>query len=144
MSGWIKLHRKILQNIELMNDDTAFLLFTRLLLLSNQKGQIGMSGRHLAKRTHINYSTLRKALKRLEEYQMVTQSRTHRYTLILICNWDKYQANGTHFGTRTGRGRDADGTQLTGILRIENKNKEKDDDEYKKSKARKFGVDTWQ
>lgn len=129
MNGWVKLHRKTLENVELMHDDTARLLFFDLLLLSNSKGQIGYSTRRLAKILDINHSTVRKALSRLVGYkiiQMRTQSGTQRYTLITICNWSKYQSTGTHFGTQWGHNGDTTGTQKTGVARIENKNKESD------------------
>lgn len=126
MNGWVKLHRSMLENIELNHDSTAKLLFIDLLLMSNSKGEIGKSTRDLAKKTGINHSTLRKALERLQKYQMIqmgTHFRTHKYTHILICNWSKYQSTRTHYGAQTGHRRDTDGTQTTGVPRIKNKNK---------------------
>lgn len=128
MSSWVKLHRKILENIELMNDDNAFIVFSKLLLLANSKGEIGLSTRKIATKVHMNYSTLRKVLARLERYGMLqigTQFGTHQYTVIRICKWNTYQSTGTHFGTHSGRRADAERTQLTGVSRIENKNIEK-------------------
>lgn len=129
MNGWVKLHRGLLENVELNHDPTAKLLFIDLLLMANSKGEVGKSTRDLAKKTNINHSTLRKAMDRLVKYKMVqigTQFSTHRYTRILICNWSKYQSTGTHFGAQTGHRRDTDGTQTTGVARIENKNKKSD------------------
>lgn len=125
MNGWVKLHRKMLENIELNKDPTAKLLFIDLLMLSNSKGEIGLSGRELALRLEANYSTLYKALKRLEDYQMVKQFSKQRYTLIMICNWSKYQSSGKHFGKQPVSSGEAAGKQTTGVPRIENKNKEK-------------------
>lgn len=123
-NGWVKLHRKILENVELMNDDTAYIVFTKLLLMANSKGQIGQSGRELGETLKIKHSTLYKCLKRLEEYQMIKQSSKHSYTLILICNWSTYQDTGKHFGKQLVNGRETDGKHQTGVARIENKNKE--------------------
>lgn len=108
-----------------MNDDTAYIVFTKLLLIANQKGEIGESGRQLASKLNINYTTLYKALKRLENYQMIKQSGKQRYTIIYICNWANYQSPSKHFGKQVVSTRYAAGKQTTGVARIENKNKEK-------------------
>lgn len=128
MKGWIKLHRQILENIELMNDDTAYIVFTKLLLLANNKGEIGESGRKLADKLNIKHATLYKTLKRLESYQMVKQSSKQRYTVICICNWDSYQETSKHYGKQLVNTRETAGKQTTGVARIENKNKEKGND----------------
>ena len=122
--GWIKLHRQILDNELLSNDATAYLVFTKLLLIANSKGEIALSGRQLALRLDVNHSTLYKTLTRLENEGLVKQLSKHRYTLIDICNWSKYQSTGKHFGKRTVNGRETDGKHTTGVSRIENKNKE--------------------
>jgi len=126
MNGWVKLHRQLLENVDLMQDDTAYILFTKLLLLSNSKGEIAYTGRDLAKRVNMNHSTMYKALKRLEKYQISKQLGKQRYTHIVICNWGKYQDTGKHFGKQTVNRRETDGKQTTGVARIENKNKEKE------------------
>jgi len=126
MNGWVKLHRKILENIELMEDDTAYIVFTKLLLVANSKGEIGQSGRDLAEKLNIKYTTLYKCLKRLVAYKMIKQSSKHRYTIIYICNWDNYQSMSKHFGKHVVSTGEAHGKQTTGVPRIENKNKESD------------------
>lgn len=123
-NGWVKLHRKVLENIDLMNDDTAFLVFIKLLLMANSKGEVAESGRDLAERLGIKYSTLYKALKRLNEYAIIKQVSKHRITVIYICNWSNYQTVGKHFGKRSVSTGEALGKQTTGVSRIENKNKE--------------------
>jgi biotin operon repressor len=151
--GWVKLHRKTTENIELMKDNTAFVVFTKLLLFSNSKGQVGKSGRELAEMVNYNHSTLYKALKRLEEYGQISQTNKHGYTLISILNWDKHQQMGKHFGKqystgvnltiskqfgkRTVNGRETDGKRLTGVARIENKNKESGVPDFEGSGYRK-------
>lgn len=128
MNGWVKLHRGLLENVDLNHDPTAKLLFIDLLLLSNSKGEIGISGRDLALRLNLNYSTMYKALKRLESYQMVKQLSKQRFTHILICQWSKYQSTGKHFGKQVVSSGEAAGKQTTGVARIENKNKERKPD----------------
>lgn len=104
---WIKLHTKIVQNPFLVHDATATMVFIKLLLLSKQvgdlKGQWFGSVRKLATEDifPMNYSTLYKALQRLEVEGMIKQQSKQRYTLITICNWHNYQGrqeavNNTH------------------------------------------------
>lgn len=126
MNGWVKLHRKILENIFLMHDDNAFIVFTKLLMMANSKGEVGSSGRELAKKINLNYSTLYKVLSRLEEEAMIKQSSKQRYTVISICNWGNYQETGKHYGKQMVSTGEAGGKQTTGVPRIENKNKERE------------------
>ena len=110
-----------------MNDDTAFVVFVKLLLLSNSKGQVALSGRKLAAKLNMNHSTLYKALGRLEEETMIKQLCKHRYTIINICNWSKYQTVSKQFGKHMVNTGETHGKQTTGVSRIENKNKERED-----------------
>lgn len=121
MNGWVKLHRKMLENIFLMHDNTAWVVFSKLLLMANSKGQIGKSGRELADELEMPYSTTYKTLKRLEGEALISQSGKHSYTLILICKWDKYQETGKQYGKQMGSAGEAHGKRLTGVARIENK-----------------------
>lgn len=124
MNGWVKLHRKIGENIFLMKDNNAYIVFTKLLLLANSKGEIGQSTRELAETVNLNHSTLYKTLKRLEGETLIKQTSKHNYTIVYICNWGKYQEVGKHYGKQMVNTRETDGKRLTGVARIENKNKE--------------------
>jgi len=139
-NGWVKLHRKILEDVDLMNDDTACLVFVKLLLLANSNGEIAESGRSLSRLVSTEYNTLYKVLKRLEKYEIIKQFSKHSYTLICICKWSDYQSVGKHFGKHTVSTRQAHGKQLTEVARIENKNKnrinKKDGKGYELAKAK--------
>ena len=95
MNGWIKLHRRILDNDFLMHDPTAFIVFTKLLLLVNSATGNYSGGRiNIGERVGIYPITLYKCLKRLEKHKMVTLSSNNRFTTIHICNWKEYQSFG--------------------------------------------------
>lgn len=126
--GWVKLHRKTLENVELMNDERAFNVFMKLLMLANSKGQVAESGRDLSRLVSTKYTTLYKVLNRLEMYGCISkQSGKQSYTLISICKWNEYQSVSKHYGKQPVSTGYAHGKQLTGVPRIENKNKESDE-----------------
>jgi predicted transcriptional regulator len=124
MNGWIKLHRKINNNVFLSRDVYAFYVFVKLLTMANNKGQLGNSGRKLATEVNLKHSTLYKVLARLEKETMIKQSSKHGYTLITICNWAEYQEVSKHIGKQYVNKRETDGKRLTGVARIENKEEE--------------------
>lgn len=106
---WVKLYCKILDNTDLMRDDTAYIVFTKLMLMANSKGEVAETTRELSKQLNMPHSTLYKALGRLEIYQMVKRLSKQRYTLIYFCNWAKYQPeteSGKHFGKQPGNSRE--------------------------------------
>lgn len=92
-SGWIKLHRKILENEHLARDDTACLLFVKLLLLVDKTSGQYTTGRYkLALFFESKPITIYKALKRLEKWNIIELSSNNKNTHIRICNWQEYQS----------------------------------------------------
>jgi len=90
--GWVKLHRQILENIFLMNDDNAFLVFTKLLLIVNKKNGEYATGRNkLGEMLNMNPRTLYDVLKRLESQHMIMLTSNSRYTVISISKWRSFQ-----------------------------------------------------
>lgn len=89
---WVKFYRKTLENIELMNDNNAFMVFAKLLLLVNSKGQYAGGRNKLGEAVNLNPRTLYDVLKRLETLQIINIKSNKRYSIISICNWSKYQA----------------------------------------------------
>ncbi len=91
--GWIKLHRRVLENVFLMHDDNAFSVFTKLLMMvGREKGQWA-GGRHqLGELMNLNHRTLYGVLIRLERQQLISIESNNRYSTITICNWNKYQS----------------------------------------------------
>lgn len=114
MSGWVKLHRQILDS-SLWQNPNAFLVFTYLLLraahvpkkfpfngkdLDLQAGElisshdsirIGMAGA-------LSIKQIRTALNYLKETDRVAIKTTTKFSVISITNWDFYQTEGRQEG----------------------------------------------
>lgn len=75
-----------------MSDDTAYNIFTKLLLFVDRYGKFRTGRLKLARLTNKNPNTLYKALIRLEDEGMIKLESTSKFTDIHIRNWQKYQA----------------------------------------------------
>lgn len=96
-NGWVKFHRKLLDNDLLMHDQSAYVLFTRLLLVVDSKTGTYKTGRYmLAELTGLKPSTVYKTLKRLEKESMIALSSNNKMTAINILNWRQYQSDGNN------------------------------------------------
>lgn len=91
--GWVKVHRQLLDNHFLMKDNNAYIVFTKLLLMVNKKGEIAAGRRQLADLMYMNDRTLYGILVRLESQGMITIESMVRYSVIHIKNWGLYQQN---------------------------------------------------
>ena len=90
--GYIKLWRIVDQNELLENDNTALLVFIKLLVRVNRlTGSYTTGRKKLANICNLNPSTLYSALKRLEASTIIRQQSNSASTTIYICNWWKYQ-----------------------------------------------------
>lgn len=98
MQGWVKIHRKILDNNIWLRDITAWHIFEYFLLVANQNGQLSYGRKRLAEILEIHESTIYRAIKRLEKAKMVTQKPNNKFTNIYICNWEKYQSSANRVG----------------------------------------------
>lgn len=93
--GYVKLYRGIERNELLMNDNTAFLVFLKLLIYADRTTGTYKTGRNkLASLCNLNPNTLYSALKRLESATIIQQQSNKSSTTITICNWWKYQQDG--------------------------------------------------
>lgn len=93
--GWVKLHRKILENPDL-NSASSFTVFVTLLLLVDRNTGCWAGGRkQLSSLSNLHESTVYRTLRRLEKCKMVTLRANTNYSEICICNWDKYQGDRT-------------------------------------------------
>jgi DNA-binding transcriptional regulator YhcF (GntR family) len=97
--GWIKLHRKLLDNDIYRHDPTAWRVFCHFLLIVDHKTGCRDYGRfQVARELDMNPNTLYKAIKRLENAKMVTQESNNRFTVLSIVNWHDYQSNDNKAG----------------------------------------------
>lgn len=103
--GWIKLHRKILEN-PIVRKPHYFALWVVLLLKANHKdnkmiwnnniivvkeGQFITGRKELSEETSIPESTIEDILKFLERQHQIQQQKTTKFRLITILNWKDYQ-----------------------------------------------------
>lgn len=109
-TGWIMLHRKILENPISSKPAWAW-LWVVLLLLANhdenedfiwngelkplKKGQFITGRKKLSNITGIAETTIEDILRFLERQQNIRQQKTTKYRLITILNWEKYQKSDT-------------------------------------------------
>lgn len=105
--GYIKLHRKMLDNSFVLKDNDYFAVWVYLLLTAAHKetvlencskiitlkpGQLITGREALGKKLHISNSKIERILNLFESAQMIAQIKKPRKgRIITILNWDKYQ-----------------------------------------------------
>jgi hypothetical protein len=94
LEGWIKWHRKIIDNEIWRNDPTAWRIFEYLLAVADYKtGEVNRAQSTMVEFLGIPQSTLRDALHRLETAGMTHPTPHPNYTTYSILNWEKYQGD---------------------------------------------------
>lgn len=113
MSGWIKLHRDLVE-WEWHNKPEMVALWVFLLLKANHqaqkwhgvnvdRGQV-LTGLHrLNEQTGISIQTIRTCLNRLKSTGEITIKSTSRFSLITINKYDTYQIEETQSNKRTNK-----------------------------------------
>lgn len=112
--GWIKLHRKILDN-PILDDSINFSLFVRELLMKAthkphriemggkevvlQPGQVRISFRALARVLAVGVKVVRGRIDLFQKRHMVEVEKGTHGTIVTICNWGKYQIDDKEEGT---------------------------------------------
>lgn len=104
--GWIKLHRKLLEN-PIIRKPSYLALWVVLLLKANHKdnkmiwngniivvkeGQMITGRKSLSEETNIPESTIEDILKFLETQHQIQQQKTTKFRLITIVNWKDHQS----------------------------------------------------
>lgn len=105
-NGWIKLHRKLLDN-PIMTKSSWVHLWIVLLMLANhdddhkfiwngkdiilKKGEFITGRKALSDITHIPESSVEDILRYLENSCQIRQQKTTKYRLITIVKWNEYQ-----------------------------------------------------
>lgn len=106
MEGWIKIHRKILDNPIVCKDSQTFAIWIYLLLnathqdvpalfkgkrITLQKGQLLTGILSIAKKLDIDKSKVQRTLKSFENDKQIEQQMSNQNRLISILNWEEYQ-----------------------------------------------------
>lgn len=103
MSGWIKIHRKMI-DWEWYTDINTKTLFFHLLLTANhapakwrghtiERGQLITSLKHLSEETTLSVQQVRTSLNKLKSTSEITIKSTNKNTLITIEKYNVYQVN---------------------------------------------------
>lgn len=101
MSGWIKIHRQIL-DWEWYSDNNSFRVFMHLILIANHKekrykgielkaGSVITSRDILANQTGLTVRQVRTALNKLKMTNELTIKTNSQGTVIEVVNYEKYQ-----------------------------------------------------
>lgn len=100
--GWLKMFYQFL-DWEWYHDNNMVRMFLHLLLKANYKtkrwqgieiprGSLVTSRQKLAEQTNLSEREVRTCLKRLQTTNEIGIKTTNKYTIITICNYEKYQA----------------------------------------------------
>ena len=106
-TGFIKIHRKLLENCISLKPEYLS-VWLHLLLLAQHKdrhfiwnnekkvlkpGQLITGTKQLSKKTGISQITVYRILKYLENEKQIEKQSTSKFTLITVINWNYYQSN---------------------------------------------------
>jgi hypothetical protein len=164
-NGWIKLHRKILDN-PINSKPSWFSVWVHLLLLANHedghkfiwngqniqlnKGQFVTGRKKLKAITGVPESTIERVLNYLETEHQIEQQKTQKYRLITILKWNDYQI----LDIKPDNKWTTDGQQTDTFKKYKNDKKEKNDtasesfnkfwEGYPRKEGRKKCEDLWQ
>ena len=150
--GWIKLHRKFM-TWEWYADDHMVRLFVHLLLEANHKpqrwrgilierGQLVTGRFKLSENTGISEQSIRTCLNRLKSTSEITIKSTSKYSIITICNYNKYNLATTEINQQINQ---QSNQQLTSNQPATNHKQElkNDKNEKKKNNIAKEIFDYW-
>jgi hypothetical protein len=147
MSGWIKVHRKMLQ-WEWFDDPNTFRLFMYLLMAANYKpskwrgreievGQLLTGLYKLQENTGISIQSIRTSLDKLKSTGEITIQSTNRFRIITIVNYSSYQDIDKPTNKPTNK---PPNKQLTNNQQTTNNIQE--DQEYKKERNKEYNPPT--
>lgn len=106
MEGWIKIHRKILDNPIICKDSDYLSVWIYLLLNAThkeipalfkgkkimlQKGQLITGRKSISNQLKISESKIYRIINDFKSEQQIEQQTSNQNSLITILNWDKYQ-----------------------------------------------------
>ncbi len=165
MSGWVKLHRSLLDNGLLCHPE-ANAVFIWLLLNAAWKdksyatrygvihlkpGEVIVGRMKLAKELDQSEQNIRTALKLLSDMKIITIEITNRYSRITLVNWEKYQSVEDEVTSTSTSNQPAANQQLTTDKEGNKENKEKKEPEgfllfwnlYSKKTTKAEALDYW-
>lgn len=134
MEGWIKLHRKIIDNA-IFSSEKGLKVWLWCLLkarredgevyLGKEKIQIKMGefvfGRETAsEELKMKPSTIRNWIDTLKKDSYVDIKPTNKYSIVKVLNWESYQGNGQHSGQQSKNKVKTNGKQMDTNKKVNN------------------------
>lgn len=156
-NGWIKLHRKMLDNPIIMKDADHLAIWMYLLLNAThaeypalfkgqkimlQPGQLITGRKSIAEKLVINESKVRRVLDSFESDQQIDRQRSNQNTLISLLNWDKYQCFDQQSDQPAANQRPTSDQRVTTNKNVKNIKNVKNNKLYKKT-TRKEPTPKW-
>jgi hypothetical protein len=107
MQGWVKLHRKLLDNW-IISEPEALAVWIRFMLEANhesktkmfngamitiRRGQLIFGLEAFSSKNNISISKLRRYLKLFENDGMINRQKTNKYSVITLLAYDEFQKN---------------------------------------------------
>lgn len=135
MDGYIKLHRKLLENPIVCKDGDYLSIWIYLLLNATHKecdamfkgkritllpGQLITGRKSIAKQFNINESKVQRVIKKLEIEHQIEQQTSNENRLITILNWDEYQKGEQQIEQRVNNERTTDEHQVNTNKNVKN------------------------
>ena len=123
MSGWIKLHRSLLE-WEWWDDKKATRLLLFLLCAVNHEekkwkgvtipaGSMVLSWETLSQKVGLTVQECRTSMKKLEKSQEVTRKTTNKYQLVTLVKWQKLQSSNSQTTSESTGKQQSTNKQLT-------------------------------
>jgi len=106
MDGWVKIHRKMLENPVVCKDNDHLAIWIYLLVNATHKeipamfqgrkitlkpGQLVTGRKSIAEQLSVSESKVKRILLLFESDQQIERQRSNQNSLISIVNWNKYQ-----------------------------------------------------
>lgn len=145
MSGWIKLHRELIDKAmwKCSTPEQKVILITLLTMASHkenewewnnekytiQPGQFITSLKSIVEKSGLGISiqNVRTALVKFEKYEFLTSKSTNKNRLITITNWGLYQSQNDELTSNSTSNQQATNKQLTTIKNVDNVKNDKED-----------------
>jgi len=142
MQGWIKLHRKLLENPIVCKDSDHLAVWVYLLLnatheacpalfkgkkITLEPGQLITGRKSISNKLSISESKVKRILIELENDHQIDRQRSNQNSLISILNWNKYQECDQQNGQQMTSERPASDQPVTTNKNVKNVKNEKKD-----------------
>lgn len=152
MEGWIKIHRKILENPIICKDSDYLAVWIYLLLNAThkeipalfkgkkiilQKGQLITGRKSMASQLKISESKIYRIMNDFKSEQQIEQQTSNQNSLISILNWDKYQQSEQQNGQQMNNERTTDEQRVNTNKNDKNEKNEKNIIKKEKEKKKK-------